>query len=122
MEEEHDSLSDCGDTDYTYETTFRGYIRDENRPSITVPIFQTEGVSDRDAIIATEKIKTGYISLDNISKNSLWLAKNFLKIEIVTGELDSFNPETGIVKIALETEITIPQIFQFVVIPKLIPK
>jgi len=102
------------------EVTPCGYITDADRPSLNVPIYQTVGVSDGDAITATEKIKAGYVNLDGTCKNTLQSAKEFQKIEIVTGEADSFDPETGIVQIALQTEITIEQIFQFVVIPKLI--
>ena len=113
MKKEHDFFCD-------YEVTPRGYIADADYPSLNVPIYQTDGVSDGDAVTATEKIKAGYVNLDGTCKNTLQSAKNFLKIEIVSGNEDSFDPETGIVKIALETEITIKQIFQFVVIPKLI--
>ena len=97
----------------------RGYVKDADRPSINVPIYQTVGVSDTDATVATTNIQNGYTGLTNTRKNTLAGANNFNKIEIVAGTEDSFDAINGVVKIALDSEFTVGQVFLVYVLPNL---
>jgi hypothetical protein len=96
-----------------------GHITDDDRSNNIVPIFQSADVSDEDAIAIKNKIQKEYSELTKMQKNSLEEADNFLEIEIVTGTEDSFDEINGIVEIALESESSITQVFQFIVIPYL---
>jgi len=96
------------------------YITDTDRPTINVPIYQTAGVEDEDAIAATETIKAGYAKLSNKNKDTLATANNFKKIEIVSGDEYSFDPITGIVKIGTDLNVDdITGTFEYDVIPEL---
>ena len=69
-----------------WEQIIRGYITDTDRPIVNIPIYQTAGVTDEQAIAATAKIKAGYGILDALRKNGI--AGKVKEILIVTGEND----------------------------------
>jgi hypothetical protein len=96
-----------------------GHITDDDQSNNKVPIFQSADVSDEDAIAIKTQIQKEYSELTKMQKNSLEEADNFLEIEIVNGTEDSFDEINGVVEIALESESSIAQVFQFIVIPYL---
>ena len=100
----------------------RGYIIDtgEHR-NLNVPIYQTAGVSDVDAIATTTKIKNGYNGLSDANKNDFYDASNFNRIEIVPGLGYSFDPIKGIVEMGVDWAWDFVTIF-FIIIPELTPK
>jgi len=111
---------ECGKDDCNCAVSARGYITDAEHPGLNVPIYQTPGVADADAITATGNIKAGYDGLAGGRRDALAGANNFNKIEIVVGEGYSFDPITGIVEIGADWNAEAArEIFVSFVIPHL---
>ena len=104
-----------------HQQTPRGYIIDEGR-NINVPIYQTAGVSDENAIgVLVTNIQLGYNGLGGGHKNMLRDANNFKEVRIVEGEEYGFDPATGVVRIGVDWNAEVVQeIFEGVVLPGLI--
>jgi hypothetical protein len=116
---EHYLPCTCSGTDCICKVIPRGYLTDTTRPKLNVPIYQTVGVSDEDAVTVTASIISGYGFLDDSERNSLTNASNLLKIEIVDGTEVSFDPITGIVSIGAAWPYEFADIFIDAVIPNL---
>ena len=117
---EHYLPCTCGGTDCICKVIPRGYLTDTARPKLNVPIYQTVGVSDEDAITTMANIISGYNDdLDDSEKNSVAKGNNFKKIEIVSGTEVSFDPITGIVKIGIAWPYAFGDIFIAIIVPKL---
>jgi uncharacterized repeat protein (TIGR02543 family) len=95
------------------------YITDTTYTNLKVPIYQTAGVADQDAITIATAIKAGYAGLSNKNRGTLATANNFKKIEIVPGVEASFDAETGSVTIGTEYPYTAGYVLEYIVIPKL---
>ena len=76
---EHYLACECGKNSCTCVIIPRGYITDTDFPNLNVPIYQTAGVSDEDAITTTNNIKSvnGYAGMQSGYRNQLANANNF---------------------------------------------
>ena len=117
---EHYLPCDCGAADCTCVQIPRGYVTDTDRPDINFPIYQSAGVTDEQAVTATETIISAYAGLLPGYKNQLRGAN--VEIWITLSAILPEKDETGkvIMRIATSfTEAQIRAVFQNYVIPLL---
>jgi hypothetical protein len=86
---EHYLPCNCGGDDCTCNVLPRGYVSD-------IPIYQTAGVSDADAVATVAKINTAW-NIVILSKTKTYLVANVTRIEMVDAE--DFTLNSGILQI-----------------------
>jgi hypothetical protein len=121
---EHYMPCDCGAADCACTVIPRGYLTDEGRSNLNVPIYQSTGVGDDGAVSATVNIKNGYAELADGYKDSIAAAGNFRELWIVDGQGSYFDPAAGIVKIGVTMGANLNEvrsIFTYDIVPNLSP-
>jgi hypothetical protein len=122
--EKHYMSCDCGGSDCGCSVMPRGYLTDERRPNLNVPIYQSGGVGDGGAVSATGNIKDGYAELANEYKDFLAASANFKEIWIVDGQGSYFDSAAGVVKIGVTMGADLNDIkamFTYDIVPNLSP-
>ena len=79
----------------------RGYVTDN--AGNTIPIYQTVGVSDADAITAATNLATAYNG-SKLSYRNTWniISGKISKIMILAGDAYSFDKNTGIIELGID--------------------
>jgi hypothetical protein len=122
--EKHYMSCDCGGSDCGCTVIPRGYLTDEQRPGLNVPIYQSAGVGDDAVAYATDNIQNGYAELANGYKDFLAAAGNFKEIRIVDGQNSYFDPAAGVVIIGVTMGVNLNEvktIFTYDIVPNLSP-
>jgi hypothetical protein len=121
---EHYMPCDCGAADCACTVIPRGYLTDEGRSNLNIPIYQSTGVGDDAAVAVTGNIQDGYAELVNGYKDFLAASGNFREIWIIDGQGSYFDSAAGIVKIGVSMGSELDEvkaIFTYDIIPNLSP-
>jgi len=116
---EHYLPCTCNGTDCTCAVIPRGFITD--KAGNQIPIYQTVGVSDADAITASTNIATAYNDPATKQHENI-ISGKITKILILAEDECSFDKNTGILEIGIDwcTNVDdLTDIFAYVVVPAL---